>query len=113
MATLTVQSTSRAGLDVAGTAADAAGDEWANTGVEMILIKNGGGSGITVTLDFKATPDGATVTDPTVSIGAGATKVIGPFPPAYYNDTSTGRAKATCSGVTSVTIVAFKPGATS
>lgn len=110
MATLTVQTTARTGLDVAGASADAAGDEWANTGEQVVLIKNGSGSGITVTLDFKATPDGAVVTDPTVSIGAGATKVIGPFSPAYYNDSTTGRAKVTCSAVTSVTIIVFKLG---
>jgi hypothetical protein len=112
MATLTVQSTSRSGLDAAGSAADALGDEWPNTGVEMVLIKNGGGSGITVTLDIKSTVDGAAVTDPTVSIGAGVTKLIGPFPPPYYNDSTTNRAKVSYSGVTSVTVLAFKPGPT-
>ena len=108
MATLTVTTVTRAGVDVAGVAADALGDEWPNTGQEFIEIKNGGGAGITATLDIKSTVDGAAVTDPTVSIGAGATKIIGPFPTGIYNDSSTGRAKVTYSGVTSVTIKALK-----
>lgn len=108
MATLTVSNVSISGLNIAGTAAAAGGDEWANTGREYIAIKNGGGSPITATLDVKATVDDLTVTDPTVSIGAGETHVIGPFPPGTYNDSTTGRAKVTYSGVSSVTIKAFR-----
>lgn len=108
MATLTVVNVTRAGVDVVGVAADAAGDEFANTGQEFVEIKNGSGAGITATLDIKSTVDGAAVTDPTVSIAAGQTKIIGPFPPAYYTDSTTGRAKVTCSAVTSVTIKALK-----
>lgn len=108
MATLTVQTATRAGFDVVGVAADGAGDEWANTGQEVIEVKNGGGGSITVTLDIKPTIDGAAVTDPTVTITAAQTKMIGPFPTGLYNDATTGRAKVTYSGVASVTIRAIK-----
>lgn len=108
MATLTVTTIDRSGADVVGASADNAGDEWANTGSEFVLVKNGSGSPITVTLDIKATLDGAAVTDPTVSVGAGVTKMIGPFPIGIYNDSGTGRARIAYSAVTSVTTKVIK-----
>lgn len=102
MAVLTVTPVTRAGVDVAGVAADVAGDEWANTGKEIVEVKNGSGVSITVTLDVKATLDGNAVTDPTVTITAGQTKAIGPFPRGVFNDAND-RAKITYSAVTSVT----------
>jgi hypothetical protein len=109
MATLTVTDISRAGVSVAGATPTATtGDEWLNTGREFIEIKNGSGGDITVTLDIKGTVDGLTITDRTVSVAAGATKAIGPFPVGMYNDSNTGRAKATCSAVSSITIKALK-----
>lgn len=108
MATLTVVDIARTGVDVAGVTPGGSGDEWANTGKEFIEVKNGSGSSITVTLDIKSTVDSAAVTDPTVSIAAGITKAIGPFPTGIYNDSSTGRAKATCSATTDITIKALK-----
>lgn len=114
MATLTVGTTSRStGLDVAGVTPAGGGDQWANTGLEMFLVKNGSGSPITVTFDIIPTIDGAAVTDPAPSVAAGATRIFGPFPPAYYTDPATGLAKATCSATTTITVIAFKPGATS
>lgn len=109
MATLTVATVTRAGVDVVGSAATAStGDEWANTGAEFIEVKNASVASVNVTLDIKATLDGAAVTDPVVVVGAGVTKIIGPFPPGVYTDSTTGRAKATCSDVTTVTIKALK-----
>ena len=107
MALLTATTVSRAGVDVAGAAADVAGDRWVNTGKEYVVIKNGGGGAITVTLDVKATVDDAVVTDPTVSIGAGVTKIIGPFPTGIYNDDED-EMNITYSGVTTVTVKVLK-----
>lgn len=104
----TVTPLTRAGIDVVGVTPDATGDEWPNTGYEVIEVKNGSGAGITVTLDLKPTVDGAALVDPTVSIGAGVTKMIGPFPPSWYNDSVTGRAKATCSATATITIKVIK-----
>jgi hypothetical protein len=108
MATLTAATVSRTGVDVAGAAADVAGDEWANTGYEFVEVKNGSGSSINVTLDIQATLDGAAVTDPVVAVAAGATKIIGPFPKGIYNNSTTGRARIAYSAVTSVTTKVLK-----
>src|SRR6185436_953607 len=105
MATLTPANVSRSGVDTVGAAATATtGDTWANTGAEIALVKNGSGSPINVTLDIQGEVDGQGATDPVVSVGAGVTKAIGPFPPAIYGST----AKLTCSSVTSVTIKILK-----
>lgn len=107
MAILTAATVSRAGVDVAGAAADAAGDEWANTGYEFVQVRNASAGVVTVTLDIRATLDGATVTDPTVSLAAGETKIIGPFPTGLYNDAN-GRARIAYSAVASVTTRVLK-----
>jgi hypothetical protein len=106
MATLNVASTvTRAGVDTVGSAADATGDEWANTGKEFVEVKNGSGAGITVTLNIRALIDGAAAVNPTVSVGAGQTKIIGPFPSGIYNDTQNPpRARINYSAVASVTV---------
>jgi hypothetical protein len=106
MAILTVTTVSRAGIDIAGAAADVAGDSFPNTGHEYLVVKNGSASPITVTLDIKQTVDGQTVTDPTVTIAAGASKIIGPFPTGIYNDTN-GRVGVTYSAVTTVNVIAL------
>lgn len=104
MATLTPVAVSLSGVDVAGVTPTAStGDVFANTGKEIVEIKNASGSPITVTLDHLNSPDGAVITDPTVTVADGITKAIGPFPPGYYNNGS-GQVKVTCSAVTSVTI---------
>lgn len=103
MAVLTAATVSRAGTDVAGVAAGAGGDSFANTGKEFLEVKNGSGASITVTLDVQATLEGMAVTDPTVAVAAGATKIIGPFPTHLFNDAN-GRANVTYSAVTTVTV---------
>jgi hypothetical protein len=112
MALLTATTLARAGVDpVPSAAADVLGDEVLNpSGDAYFIVKNGGGSGITVTLPIRATgPDGATVTNPTVTVPAAGTRIIGPFPVSIYNDAS-GKAKITYSGVTSVTVLAVRSG---
>jgi len=102
MAILTVITVDRTGKDVAGAASDVAGDEWANTGQEFVEVKNGSGGSINVTLNIQATLDGAAAVNPVVAVGAGVTKIIGPFPTGVYNQVANGRAKITYSAVTSV-----------
>jgi hypothetical protein len=103
MATLTPTSAARTGVDLAGAAAAGGGDQWLNTGKELLTVKNGSGSSINVTLDIQSTVDGAAVTDPVVAVGAGVTKLIGPFPTNIYND-GNGMAKVSYSSATSVTV---------
>lgn len=109
MAVLTVQQATRStnGIDLAGVAAAAGGDTFPNTGREVLIIKNGGGAPITLTVATPATVDGLAVADLTATIGAGATRMIGPFPPSVYS-ASDGSVALTYSAVTSVTVAAVK-----
>jgi len=112
MAQLTIQTIARTGINLTdlAVAADAAGDKWANSGQEFIAVINSGGSAVTVTLNFAATLDGQSATNRTVSVPAGKTMFIGPFPQSLYND-SAGNAEIDYSAVTSVKVSAFKQGA--
>jgi len=104
---LTKTTISRAGVDLAATAtaADATGNNWTNTGGEILFLKNGGGSSITLTLAFGpgAVVDGQTPTNKTVTVAAGKEFLVGPFPVSIYNDT-TNLMNVTYSGVTTVTV---------
>lgn len=107
MATLTVQNISLAGITPSYTAAAAGGDEFANTGDTYFQIKNGG-SEITLTIETPAKIEGIDIAEITVTIPATTgDKVIGPFDTAIFNQT-TGRVAVTYSGVTTVTVGAFK-----
>ena len=111
MATLTVTPVTRSGYNLtdALTAAGASGDSWANNGTELLAVKNAGMSAITVTLAYAGTFDGATPTNKTVSVGAGKTYLIGPFPQSLYNDANQ-RANVTYSSATDVTVAVFRLG---
>lgn len=107
MAVLAVQQVVRAGLVPVFTAADVAGDEFVNTGVEYLEVINGSGAGITVTIATPNTVDGLAVTDRTVTIAAGARQKIGPFPTSIYNNANS-KVSVTYSAVTTVTVGLFK-----
>lgn len=106
MATLTVITPTYAGSTFSPAAAAGGGDKFVNTGNELLYIKNGGGSTITLTLDAQ-TVNGLTITDPTVSITAGQEKIIGPFDPRYFTDSS-GFLNLSYSAVTSVTVAVIQ-----
>lgn len=103
MATLTVVQAAQAGAAFAPAAAAGGGDEFANTGKEVAIIENGSGSSITVTAVSQISVDGLALADQTVAIAAGATKAIGPFDPAVFNDDD-GMLQLTYSGVTTLTV---------
>ena len=107
MATLAVSTVSRTGVDIAGVAAGAGGDEFANDGYTFFKVTNGSGGSINVTVDCVATVDGLAVTDRVVAVAAGASKMIGPFSPSQYNN-GNGRVAVTYSAVTTVTVIALK-----
>jgi hypothetical protein len=110
---LTVYTLDRTGKDLAAGAAalvavdGAGGNKFLNTGVEFLIVKNASQTSLTVTLDIQATIDGQAVTDPTVTVLAGSTKLIGPFPTAIYSDGS-GYVTVTFGASTSITAGAFK-----
>lgn len=107
MAVLTVNEISRAGVSGALTAAAGGGDSFANDGRTYLDINNGSGGSITVTFVTQQTVDGLAVADLAVAVGAGVRTKVGPFPPGIYNDVN-GRVQVTYSGVTSLTVNAFR-----
>ena len=109
MATLTVQTISRTGLEPSYAAAAAGGDEFANTGDEFLHIKNGDASSHTVTIETPGNVDGLAVADRAVAVGAGEERMIGPFPTSVYND-SGDLVQLTYDAVTAVTVAIVKPG---
>lgn len=113
MAVLTVAQIVKTGTLYSLTAAAGGGDSFQNSGKEFIAVLNGSGGAITVTVaaqrgcaDFGVTN---AAHDIVVSVAAGATRLIGPFPTDKFND-SNGRVQITYSGVTSLTVNPFSFG---
>lgn len=100
---LTVAAVVKGGVSYAEAAANADGNYFTNTGAEIVLVKNGGGSPITVTVVTQNTSDGLAVADRTVSVAAGGSIALGCWPRTIYNDANA-RVQLTYSGVTSVTV---------
>lgn len=102
------------GLAIAAAAASAGGDTAPNPdGKVFLYVKNAGAGGITVTVT-PAKPTLAipgqgqfTKATPAVAVAAGAEALLGPFPPAIFND-GNGNLDITYSGVTSVEVAAFQ-----
>lgn len=103
MATLAVAKLNRNGVDPAGVAAAALGDDFVNTGKEAVLLENGSGAPINVTFETPGTVDGLAIADKVVAVPAGGARVVGPFPPSAYNDAQ-GKVKMTYSDVTTLTV---------
>lgn len=89
MAVLTVSTAALAGALLGATAANTgtAGDEFINDGRVILYVKNTSGSARIITIDAQSIR-GLSFTDPTVSIDNNAEKVIGPFNPQYFNNSS-------------------------
>ncbi|MBP8991729.1 MAG: hypothetical protein KBG82_07100 [Spirochaetes bacterium] len=83
--------------------ANADGNYFKNNGYTFFVVSNGGSSAITVTIDSKATCNFGGDHDIEVSVGEGATKIIGPFNVARFNDAE-GEVNVSYSDVTSVTV---------
>lgn len=103
MATQTVQNVTRAGVNPTYASAAVGGDEFVNTGKELIHIKNGDSSNMTLTVATQGTVDGQAVADRTVVVPLGGETVLGPFPTSVYNDTNN-KVQLTYSSVTSLTL---------
>lgn len=107
MAVLTVQDSAVSGLAPSYGAAAGGGDSFPNDGKTVLHVKNGGGGSITVTVDSQAQCSFGFDHNEAVVVGAGADKILGPFPPKRWND-SNERVNVTYSGVTSVTVAAIR-----
>lgn len=108
MATLTRTKITESGVGFGATAADAAGDDFINTGKEFIYVLNNSASAVTVTITAQRTDadnqqyGNLVKTDAGGSIPASSARLFGPFPPAAFN--LDGKAKVTYSSATSVNI---------
>ena len=106
MATLTVQSVTNAGAIPTYTTAAGGGDAMAVGDRNFLHVKNGGGSGITVTVTATLQcSQGSVHSISAVSVANASEKMFGPITNKFA-DTS-GLAQITYSGVTSVTVGAF------
>ena len=84
-------------------AADAAGDEFLNSGRTFLIVKNGGTAAINVTVNSQKPCNYGFDHDIVVSVAAGAEEWIGPFSRERFND-SNGKVQVSYSDVTSVTV---------
>jgi hypothetical protein len=104
MAALTVLTPTISGAPIAVASAAGGGDTFVNNGETLFYVANGSGGSITVTFATAGvTNQGIAIADVAVAVGAGETKLIGPFDPSVFND-SQGRVAVTYSGVTSLTV---------
>lgn len=109
MATLNAVEFARGGVQADnGAAAGAAGDDFVNTGNELVVIKNANAGAVAVTVETPGTVDGMAVPDKVVNVPAGQTFIIGPFPPQWYSS-ATNRVKVTCAPNASVTVKVLRP----
>ena len=77
------------------------------SGRTFLVVKNGGGASITVTVvDPRISEAGVALTDPTYSVAAAGERWI-PLE-GFFNNSSTGQIDITYSGVTSVTVAAVR-----
>lgn len=103
MATLAVQKPVNTGTVPTFNAAAGGGDQFPNDGQTVIHVKNGSGGSINVTVASPTACSHGGTHPLVVAVGAGAEKVIGPFPMARHNDAN-GMVQLTYSGVTSLTL---------
>jgi hypothetical protein len=90
------------------TAVDAAnGNQWTYKGDQLLVVRNGGGAGITATVKSATTVDGLAVPDRAVTIAAGATAVIQEA--AVARQASNGKVYVDWSSGTSVTAGLIDP----
>lgn len=110
MATLTVNPVTQAGFrdDNALVAAAGGGDAFAPGPDVFVRINNGGGASITATFATPGTVGGLTIADGGGSVTNAQSRLFGPFPAELYADPTTGLVTLTYSGVTTVTVGAFK-----
>lgn len=75
------------GLEVAAVAAAAGGNSFRNSGRMFLLVANAGASKV-LTFQTPGEVGGLAIENPAVTVGAGKTKLIGPFPPLLFNQLS-------------------------
>lgn len=105
--TLNVQQITGDGTEVTFAAATATdGDQFPNGGRVALRVVNGSAGNVVVTVKSYAAAGSGNDDDMTVTVAAGKTIDIGPFPQARYN--SSGKALVICAPATDVTIAAVQ-----
>lgn len=107
MATLTMQPVPDTGVAPAYAAANAGGDKCVAGNGVFLHVKNGGASPITVTLATPGTVQGLAIADRAVSVPNAGERMIA-VPDLYRDPADGGLASISYSGVTSVTVAAFR-----
>lgn len=95
MATLVATVPSRTGTDPGYESCNGDGDDFVNTGSEVLLVLNQDEVSRNVTIITPGTVDGLPVGDRVVAVPAGAHRLIGPFPKQFYNNPATGKVSIT------------------
>lgn len=87
MATLEATQCVSSGVDLTDTDnAASGGDEFVNTGDQLLYVQNTGGDPHTVTIPRTRLVDGQPAADLVVTVPDGESRLIGPFRPQDYND---------------------------
>ena len=106
---IAVADSSQAGTTVTYAAADQAnGMAFTNTGEEQLRVKNADAAGKTVTIASPGQCNQGFTHDLAGGVEAGTEEVIGPFPPARFNQ-SDNKVNVDFSAATSVTVAVTKP----
>jgi hypothetical protein len=104
MAALTTQNIARTGLTPTYTAVSAS-DTFTPGNNVFVHVKNAGASPDTCVVQVLAgDPIGLVIGDNSVSVTNAQERMIGPFPPQFFADPTTGQATITHSFTTSVTV---------
>lgn len=106
---VTVTAVNRTGSDItilanAATASD--GDNFPNNGKTFLIVTNGAGAPITVTVQTPRTVDGLAVAEYTNTVTNATTEIFGPFPVDTFNQAD-GTVYVDWSSATSITFEAF------
>ena len=105
MADLAVATVVLAGLtEPAEVAAAGGGDTFTNDGKTFLKVTNGSGGGLNVVANAVKDCDQGFDHDNDVTVGAGATVYIGPFPKSVFNGAASKTSLTYPGGVTSLTL---------
>jgi hypothetical protein len=107
LADLTIQSIAVSGTTVSFVPASVAGDAFVNEGRTFLYVQNNDDASHTVTINSVTQCDQGFDHDVVVSVAAGVDKMIGPFLPSRFNDTSR-KVSVTYDSVDGVIVAAVK-----
>ena len=107
MAALTVLTVDLDGVTFATETPAGGGDTFVNTGREVLYVANGSGGSIDVTFTGQSASNFGVTSNKVVAVGAGVTKVIGPFLTGWF-DTAAALVAVQTSSQASITVAVLK-----